>query len=211
MKTYSIFVIVWLCFATVNGQKIVEKHIDFTGKELLTLRIQIADSIVVQTWPKNEVYVKASININNNGDNDAYTTSFDEKGNQLIVDARFSDSYFKGKNNCCNEAAIFWQVFVPENVTLGAETINANITITGKTQEMKIKSISGYIDLAIPGNKQANLELSTISGTMYSNLDFSSKAEHSSLPLKIVEKLNNGGPPVKLETISGDIFLRRSN
>jgi hypothetical protein len=29
--------------------------------------------------------------------------------------------------------------------------------------------------------------------------------------LKINEKLNNGGDPIRLETISGDIFFRKSN
>jgi hypothetical protein len=211
MKTYTILVIVWLCFASAMGQTIVEKNISFAGKELLTLKIQIADSINIQTWSKNEVYVKGSIDVNDNKDNEAYYTSFNDNGNQITVDAKFRENYFRGKKNCCNESKIFWQVFVPENVKITAETIDANITITGKTREMKIKSISGYIDLAVPGNKEANLELSTISGTMYSNLDMSPKAKHSGLPLKIVEKLNNGGPLVSLETISGDIFLRRVN
>jgi hypothetical protein len=211
MKRFTILVIVWLCLASAQGQTIVEKNISFAGKELLTLKIQIADSINIQTWSKNEVYVKASVDVNDNKDNEAYYTSFDENGNQVIIAAKFKENYFRGKKNCCNESKIFWQVFVPENVKISAETIDANITITGKTREMKIKSISGYIDLAVPGNKEANLELSTISGTMYSNLDLAPKAKHSGFPLKIVEKLNNGGPLVSLETISGDIFLRRVN
>jgi len=169
MKTITILIVVWLCFAPVEAQQIIEKHMDFSGKESLTLKIQIADSIDIQTWNKNEVYIKASVNINENKDNEAYLTSFDESGSSLTVNAKFRDKYFNGKNNCCNKTDIFWQVFMPEKTKFSVETINADITITGQTREMRVKSISGSIDLSVPVNKQAFLEFSTISGRMYSN------------------------------------------
>ena len=211
MKTITILVVVWLCFAPLEAQQIIEKHMDFSGKESLTLKIQIADSINIQTWSKNEVYVKASVNINENKDNEAYLTSFDESGTSLTVNAKFRDKYFKGKNNCCNKTDIFWQVFMPEKTRFSVETINADITITGQTSEMRVKSISGFIDLSVPSNKQALLEFSTISGRMYSNHEIALNKQHSGIPLKISEKLNNGGDPINLETISGDIYFRKSN
>jgi hypothetical protein len=211
MKTGTILVVVWLCFGSIQAQQILEKHIDFSGKESLTLKIQIADSINIQTWNKNEVYIKASININENKDNEAYVTSFDEAGKTVVVNAKFKDKYFKGKNNCCNETDIYWQIYIPEKTKFSVETINANITITGQTKEMNVKSISGYIDLTEPPNKQADIDFSTISGRMYSNHELALSKLHSGIPLKITERLNNGGDPIKLETISGDIFFRKSN
>src|SRR5664280_3658758 len=126
MKTITILVVVWLCFSPVKAQQIIEKHMDFSGKESLTLKIQIADSINIQTWNKNEVYVKASVNINENKDNEAYITSFDDSEKTILVKANFKDDYFKGKNNCCNETNIFWQIYVPEKTKFSVETINAN-------------------------------------------------------------------------------------
>ena len=201
----------WLCFSSLQAQQIIEKHIDFSGKESVSLKIQIADSINLQTWNKNEVYVKASVNINENKDNEAYVTSFEEAGNTVVVNAKFKDKYFKGKNNCCNNTDIYWQIFIPEKSKFSIETINADITITGQTRAMNIKSISGYIDLAVPASKQADLDFSTVSGRMYSNLELDLNKPHNSVPLKIAEKLNNGGDQIKLETISGDIFFRKSN
>lgn len=211
MKTSTILVVLWLCFCTLQAQQIIEKHIGFSGKDALTLKIQIADSIKIQTWNKNEVYIKTSVNINENKDNDAYVTSFDDSGNNVIVDAKFKDNYFKGRKNCCNESNIYWQIFIPEKTRFSVETINADVTITGQTKEMKVKSISGYIDLAVPADKQADLDFSTISGRMYSNHDLAPTKMHSGIPLKISEKLNKGGDPIKLETISGDIFFRKSS
>ena len=211
MKSYIILVVLWLCHAPVRAQQIIEKHMDFTGKESISMKIQIADSINVQTWNKNEVYIKASVNINENKDNDAYLTSFDNAGQTVFVKANFRDNYFKGKKNCCNETNIFWQVFIPEKAKFSVETINANVTITGQTNGMNVKSISGYIDLTEPAGKHADIDFSTISGRMYSNHELALNKMHSGIPLKITQKLNNGGDPIKLETISGDIFFRKSN
>ena len=211
MKKGTILVVVWLCFSSIQAQQIIEKHIDFSGKESLILKIQIADSIDNQTWSKNEVYVKASVNINENKDNDAYVTSFDDSGNYIVIKANFKDNYFKGKKNCCNETNIYWQIFMPEKTKFSVETINADVTIKGQTREMNVKSISGYIDLTEPEGKQADLDFSTISGRMYSNHELALNKMHSGIPMKINEKLNNGGDPIKLETISGDIYFRKTN
>lgn len=210
MKTITILVVVWLCFAPIRAQQIIEKHIAFSGKESLSLKIQIADSIDLQTWNKNEVYVKASININENKDNEGYLISFDETCNTITVNANFKDKYFKGKNNCCIKSEIYWQVYIPEKTKFSIETINADVTITGQTREMYVKSISGYIDLAVPADRQADLEFSTISGTMYSNHELVLNKERSGIPSKIEEHLNNGGALIKLETISGNIFFRKA-
>jgi len=211
MKTVPILVFIWLCIGTIQAQQIIEKHMDFSGKESISLKIQIADSINIQTWNKNEVYVKASVNVNENKDNDAYVTSFDETGTLVAVKANFRDNYFKGKKNCCNETDIYWQIYLPDKTKFSVETINADVTIKGQTREMNVKSISGYIDLAVPDNRQADIDFSTISGTMYSNHELALNKQHSGVPSKIIEKLNNGGDPIKLETISGDIFFRKSN
>jgi hypothetical protein len=210
MKRITILVVVLLCCVSMEAQQIIEKHMNFSGKESVSLKIQIADSIKIQTWNKNEVYVKASVNVNDNKDNEAYQTSFDESGNQVAVNANFREKYFKGKKNCCNETDIYWEVFIPDNAKLLVETIDGNVTITGRTKEMKVKSISGYIDLSEPSNKQADLDFSTISGSMYSNHAISMDKKHSSIPMKIQQKLNNGGDLIRLETISGDIFFRKA-
>ena len=56
--------ILCLCGSAVKAQKIVEKHIPFTAGKSVVMNLQIADSIRVITWNKNEVYAKASIKIN---------------------------------------------------------------------------------------------------------------------------------------------------
>lgn len=210
MKISIICIVFWLSFGSIQAQQKIEKHIDFSGKNLVELNIQIADSINIHTWNKNEVSVSASVNINENKDNEAYITSFKESGNSIIISGKFKDNYFKGKNNCCNTADIYWQVYLPENTGFRVETINANITIDGQTMDMNVKTISGYIDLSVPSYRKADIKLSTISGTIYTNHKLAPLTGKSGIPTVIKDKLNNGGSPINLETISGDIFFRKS-
>lgn len=209
MKTIAVLIAVWLCIGPVKAQQKTEKHINFSGKDNISLKIEIADSISIHTWNKNEVFVSVSVNINENKDNKAYLISFNETGNSVGMNGNFAKDYFKGKNNYCDEADIYWQIFIPENATFDVHTINGNVTVDGKTKEMKINSISGYIDLTVPDNRQADVEFSTISGCIYSNHDFSPTGKKTGIPIIIKDQMNNGGSKIKLETISGDIFFRK--
>jgi hypothetical protein len=199
-----------LCAGTIHAQQKIEKHLSFSGKENISLNIQIADSINVQTWDKKEVYTEASININDNADNAAYVTSFTETSDGVTVNAKFKEDYFKGRNDCCNKTNIWWRVFIPVKTNVTIETINADLTLKGETGKMNLKTISGYIDLAVAEKKPANLDFSTISGTIYSNLNLTPEKEGNGVPVKIKDTMNNGGSAIKLETISGDIFFRKA-
>jgi hypothetical protein len=210
MKSTILFIIGWVFLSHAIAQKTIEKHISFSGKEKLVLNIQIADSIRIHTWNKPEVYAKALVNINDNKENDAYITRFDDSGNDINIKANFEEGFLKEKKNCCMEADIYWELFIPEKTVFSIETINGDIMIDGVTTEINAKSISGFIDLAMANNQQADLEMKTISGTVYTNLDIHGSPSENNFPQVVKHKINNGGVPVNLETISGDIFVRKS-
>jgi len=211
MKTIGIFIALWVLVAPVMAQKTIEKHMGFSGKQNIQLDLKFADSIMIRTWSKEEVYAHAVVNINDNKDNEAYVTGFNESGNSVVISSNYKDGYFDRKNNCCIQSEIVWEVFIPEHVPFSVETIDGNIIIEGKTKDMKVKTISGFIDLSLDASARADLEMSTISGTLFSNIRFSGGNRESSIPQRIHEKLNQGGYPLKLETISGDIFLRTAH
>lgn len=210
MKNIIVFIVLWAIVFPASAQRTIDKHINFAGKESLVLNIQIADSIAIHTWNKQEVYAKAVVNLNNTIDNEAYKVSFGEEGTQAKVKAGFEKDFFKGKENCCNAGSIVWEFFIPENTIFSVETINGNITIDGITTEIKAKTISGFIDWTVTSNRKADLEMKTISGTLYTDLGFSVGNKHKSFPQEVSQKLNDGGFPVHLETISGDIFCRKA-
>lgn len=115
---------------------------------------------------------------------------------------------------CCNcQTEIYHDVYIPENADISVETINGNIILSGNMAGIRAHTISGFIDLAVAPERKADLKLNTISGTLYSNFDFpseSGKMRHAG-GNSVTTRLNGGGgKPIDLETISGNIFLRKA-
>jgi hypothetical protein len=198
------------------AQKIVEKHLDFAQRDFLALDLQIADSIRIRTWDKKEVYVKASIDINDNKDNDDYNVNFDQSGSSVLVRSKFITEHTQvyRKNDSCNcwcggyQSKIYFDVYLPEHIPFSVKTIDGNIIITGKTDEIEANSISGFIDLALAPEHKADIRMNTITGTIYSNLALNG-VEHKGSSGNMMDEYNGGGKPINLKTISGDIFLRK--
>jgi hypothetical protein len=122
----------------VWAQKHIEKHLSFSGKEKLMLNIRFADSIVVHTWNKPEVFASALVNINDNVDNEAYLTDFDDVGQVVKISSDFKEDYFKGVKNCCIESVITGICMFGKHGVL-IETIDGNITIREKQQPFRPK------------------------------------------------------------------------
>jgi len=215
MKNIIILLILCTFSCFTHAQKVVEKHLNFSKDQSIKLDIQIADSIRIMTWNKNEVYAKASIDINDNKDNDVYLTEFNEKGSSIEVKAEFDDTKKVGYDDschcCCNyKSKIYWDVYIPEQSAFSVETIDGNILIAGNTKAIKAHSISGFIDLSIAASRKADLEMSTISGTIYTNLAMNNASKRNG-GNSVKTEYNGGGEDVELETISGDIFLRKAD
>jgi DUF4097 and DUF4098 domain-containing protein YvlB len=199
------------CFT--HAQQIIEKHLAFTPSQSIKLDLQIADSIRIITWDKKEVYAKASVNINDNKDNDVYLTEFNDEANTIEVKAKFDEKKKTGYNDschCCNyKSKIYWDIYIPEQSDFSVETINGNIIIEGNTKEIKAHSISGFIDVSFAASRKADLKMSTISGTIYTDIAMNNASEkNGGNTVDVV--YNGGGEDVDLETISGDIFLRKT-
>jgi len=215
MKNITIILILCMFSCFTHAQKIVEKHMPFAQNQSIKLNIQIADSIRIITWNKKEVYAKALVDINNNKNNDVYLTEFNEQGNTIEVNAKFDDTNKAGYNDSCNcccnyKSKIYWDVYIPEQSAFSVETIDGNITIEGNTDAIKAHSISGFIDLSFAASRKADLKMSTISGTIYTDLAMNN-ASAKNRGNDIHTEYNGGGENVELETISGDIFLRKAN
>ncbi len=106
-----------------------------------------------------------------------------------------------------------------KNVTgpLVLATISGNIDITLGTinseKPFSINSISGDIDITIPLKTATNLELSTITGSFYSDFDFTDQQKDLKRVggSKLNYALNGGGFKFNLVTVSGNIYLRKGN
>jgi hypothetical protein len=80
-----------------------------------------------------------------------------------------------------------------------------------KDKPISIANISGEIDVTLPASAGVNLEMSDISGGMYT--DFDIKQDNKDLQKigggNIKAALNGGGVDLKITNISGNIYLRK--
>jgi hypothetical protein len=93
-----------------------------------------------------------------------------------------------------------------------AETVNGGISArvgrSGWTDDLRLKTVNGGIEVALPADTAADVEASTVNGDI--ETDF---------PLTVTGKFNNrriqgsiggGGPRLELETVNGAIELKKS-
>ncbi|MGK7371730.1 MAG: hypothetical protein ACNS64_16075, partial [Candidatus Halalkalibacterium sp. M3_1C_030] len=99
-------------------------------------------------------------------------------------------------------------------IHLNVESISSNIELIGLKGPVNAKSISGFVDLSWAETNSADLSVKTISGEVYSGLDQLSlsnrKGDAPLVGYEIRGSIGSGGPRVSLESISGNIYLRKA-
>ena len=112
-------------------------------------------------------------------------------------------------NQVC--ADINYEITVPDDVVLHVNSISGNIDIAGLTGPLEAKSISGFVDVAWPATKGAELSLKTITGEVYTDQDiaFSNRKDNPTVGYQLHGTLKGSGPLVKLESISNDVYFRK--
>ena len=94
-------------------------------------------------------------------------------------------------------------------------TISGDIDVTFSNiavgKPFSINSISGEIDITLPSKTAADVEMSAVSGRMYSDFDFSDKSKDMDQVggNQLNTKLNGGGAKFSIVTVSGNIYLRK--
>jgi lia operon protein LiaG len=114
-------------------------------------------------------------------------------------------------NNC--HAIVLKNVMGP----LVLHTISGNIDVTFSTinsgKPFSVTSVSGDIDITLPVKTPTNLDLKTISGSIYSDFDIAETQKN----LKRIGgsefdiPLNGGGFKFSIYSVSGIIYLRKGN
>lgn len=231
-KTIISLILIFISSIAFN-QTIVEKTINVKSQEKVNLDFNFADEIKISGWDKNEIYVKASVSINDNEDNDAFKMEAIENASSISFISDVENMKKISKNRVIVKKSkngertityndgwyidmdIYFEVFVPKSMKIDIQTISGNIILTNALGELEIETISGFIDLSIAENTKASIKTSTISGGVYSDHDIqiSRKPGDNKYHMVIGRSpnfdLNGGGRSIKLETISGDIYIRK--
>jgi hypothetical protein len=100
-------------------------------------------------------------------------------------------------------------------LVLSSTSGDAEVTVSKLNQSSptSIMLTSGDLDLTLPASTPANLYMNSISGEIYTDFELSMKSKKDKLQRigggDIVCTLNNWGVKVKLNCISGNIYLRK--
>jgi len=151
--------------------------------------------------------------------------------NSIALDIDYSSPFANADNlefeNFENEISVrsLQAGFIFKNVSgpITASSINGNIVATfGKVNQnnpITLTAINGNVDVSLPVNTPANLDLSTIHGSVYTDFDITfdkkgSKSKDDEFHYigggaSSEGKINNGGVKIKLSSINDDIYLRK--
>lgn len=99
------------------------------------------------------------------------------------------------------------------------DMVNGDIEMVFSTvnqnSPMSIKTINGDIDITMPPSAKANLELGSLHGDIYTDLNIDVDREKDNKGLRFIGgmndingKLNGGGVKMAISTINGNIYLR---
>jgi hypothetical protein len=231
VKKLLFLLLTGLTVGSAFAQKIIDKTFPFTPNQLVNLHLKFADSIQVRYWDKPEVYVRIAVTINSGQLNNALLVESASTATEISVKTDYDRELLRlGKaEDCPGKKASTWrtemngqdyyvcstihyQVFLPRKAKLRVETINGNIDIEGASEEVFAKTISGFVDLNWSGTKGANLSMKTITGEVYSdlNIDFKTKKQKNPMVGYLLEgTVNGGGPTVRLESISNNVYVRK--
>ena len=227
MKKIINLAIALLVTVTINAQRKVEKSERVSKNQEVFVHFKFAQNIEVKQWSQNKVEVRATVNINNGEGDKHFSLKSSKSGNQVKIYSDFGN-YFKRKRswNQNNTTEINYIVYVPKNTILKVKSISGsleadsyygdlttdlvsgNITIKKYRGEMQLKTVSGDVDVAI---SKAKVNAKTVTGTIYSDLKIDkSYSQNKSYSSKIRGTVNNGDVELRMTTVSGNIYLRKS-
>lgn len=148
------------------------------------------------TVPKNlKIYIE--LGMFNHGDLDISGISSD-----IELDVKNSDIKMK-------------DITGPTVISSLSGDINLVFSNVNQSSPFSIKAISGDIDLSLPANTQADLELSSMSGGIYTNFEFQNSDKNAGDlnyiggGSKVRSKINGGGVKITVSAISGNIYFRK--
>ena len=222
-----------LSVVSLHAQKNVEFKDSLSKNQDIYIDFKFAQDITVEHGSTNQIIVKASVDIDEGKGDDAFSFKTNKSSGELKLYSDFGD-YFKNKwsdknrHDCNSTTEINYVVIVPKNVNLRIKSISGSVsiaafqgdlvtdlisgdvTIKKYNGELRLKTISGALDVTV---SKARLNAKSLTGTIYSDLEFeknNSNKSYNGSHNRVSKQINGGTLPLEMETISGNIYIRKS-
>ena len=230
MKNFILLSVFIFFVASTYGQRKIEEDFKISPNQTISVDFKFSHDIKVVQWSKQEIKVNASVMVDDGKGNSDYSLKTQDSPEVFSIASDFGD-YFKrknenGVNNCSSKTEINYIVYVPENAHLKVKSISGDVyaeTFSGELEtdlvagdvelkhyngNLSLKTVSGNLDITMD---KAIIDAKTLTGTIYSDLDIQRDQyrKSSSVSTRIVGTVSSGGKKVKLETVSGNIYMRK--
>ena len=225
------FLLVLVCAAvgrqSASAQKIIEKTANLTAGQRVFLNLKQASNIRIRPGAAGKMTLKATISINSNRLNDALQLAVEPGSEELKVTADFDKEMLRQAQpgDCPNRQGdrnmwygqqvcddITYEITLPADVALRVYSYSGNVDIVGLAGALEVKTLSGFVDVAWPPTKGAELALKTVTGEVYTDQDIAFSTERRKNPIvgyQLHGTLSGSGPLVKLESVSNDVYFRK--
>lgn len=228
-------VLVGLSSLGAYAQKVLEQKATLSAGQRLNMELKHATAIKIRPTSGTEMVLRATVTINGGQLNEAITltsskatdgvtitSNLDEKLVQTSQVAncpdgggttRWGGNWRNGQSTgggICLKMEV--EVAVPAGVAVRVNTISGNIEVTDLTSPLEAKSISGFVDVNWPAQQSADIAFKTITGEVYTdqNIAFVNRKDNPIVGYQVRGTLgNSGGPAVRLESVSGDVYFRK--
>lgn len=231
MKTLVITLLAFIC-TSLPAQEVTELTVPWKTGQSIELNLKYADSISIQAWDKNEIYLKAEVTINDGLLDSVHFITKKAETNTVYIEAGIEEELIKESNwrncdgrdgihyntiktknnDCCKSLCtnIRYTLYVPAGADLELETITGDVTITNMKASIKAKSVTGAVEVLLAGNFKADVTLKSVMGRVASYPDLTTLSSEGLRPLLARElngKLNGGGKKINLESVMGNVKL----
>ncbi len=225
MKTCLTLFIAVLTFSISTAQKIIQEEIVPKASDAI-VDFQFADNITIKTWNKNQLSLKAEVNINEGKDNDYFNLKIDNTVTVLKIKSDYADLFKKGHHNCNIKTDINYTLFVPKTLSIKIKSITGNVNSTLYEGALIVDIISGNIDIknyngvfdlkTVSGDidvhlKDSKIKAETVTGQIYADHSFEFKKSKANAIIgqKVSGVFDNASNELSLQTVSGNIFIRK--
>ena len=219
LSTLILLLTLNICFSQTETTK--EEQFKLPENRVVELNLKFATNILVKTWDKQEIGLVSKTLSDSEEIRKIPTQKVESEPDRLYIETDYDKKLLKKRDFICMDCEnqipdqkchclrVNYEVFVPKNAKLSIETIAGNIEIKAATEALQAKSISGFVDLSLDANRASDLQFKSVTGEIYTDFDIDLEKGSSAYSKKVKTSINGGGTLIQLESISGNIFLRR--
>lgn len=186
-----------------------------SGQVILDLKF--AGTIMIEQTNRTNVLIRKTITYRTEEDRKLLVETIEE-GDSLsyTMSYRQRDKTNKEKEcwDCNREGCqcykIDYTIILPPDISLYVESIAGDIDIPLYEGALRARTISGLVDLGLPARTSADIFLKTVTGEIYTDFAALTLTDDSTpYSKKVDSQLGNGGKAIRLESVSGNIYVRK--